>query len=190
MTEYVDDRECPAGLLADAAAVIEEDDDRGLAEVDRLLREYPLDPRLHFLRGSLLAAMQLYEEGHAAMLKSVEIAPHFAIARFQLGFLELTSGDGAAAEATWQPLDELAPEDPLRLFSVGLRHLIRDEFGKAIDFLREGMAHNRDNPALNNDMRMIIDEARTKIDTSGAEAEPMSLTQLALKQSAAKSTKH
>jgi hypothetical protein len=39
----------------------------GLQSLDALIGDYPRDPRLHFLRGSLLAARQNYGEAREAM---------------------------------------------------------------------------------------------------------------------------
>ena len=82
---------------------------RGLAATDAALADYPADPRLLFLRGSLLAGLQRYDEARAAIAGAVELAPEFAIARFQLGFLQLTSGAAREAETTWAPLRRLRP---------------------------------------------------------------------------------
>jgi hypothetical protein len=37
--------------------------------------------------------------------------------------------------------------------------LIRDEFAESIEQLREGIALNNENPALNRDMQLLIDQA-------------------------------
>ena len=187
----VDDRdECPADLLTGAMTLLGASDAKGLQRLEELIKDFPMDARLHFLRGSLLAGQQRYGEAHRSMAEAVAIAPAYAIARFQLGFLELTSGDAAAAISTWGPLGQLPDGDPLRLFSLGLQHLIRDEFETAIGLLERGIAANTENPALNGDMRLIIDktdEARVQGPTAD---EPTSSAHMLLQQYAAKSTKH
>lgn len=131
-------------------------DELSLAE--RLIEAYPEDARLHFLRGSMLAGSGRPIEAHAALSRAVALAPDFALARFQLGFFELTSGEAARALATWEPLDSLPGDHYLAHFVRGLRHLIQDHFGEAIRELTEGIAVNEENPPLNNDMRLIIEE--------------------------------
>src|SRR5260221_244134 len=111
------DRECPAERLSEVAAIVAGDDVKGLDRLDGLIGEFPRDARLHFLRGSVLAGLRRYEEARVAMQRAVEIAPHYALARFQLGFLEVTSGDAAAAEATWRPLDAPPGDSPPRPFT-------------------------------------------------------------------------
>ena len=137
---------------------IQTDDGSDLAQVDRLLQDYPDDPRLHFLRGSILAGIGRHIEAMPALRRAVELAPDFAIARFQLGFFQLTSGEAGNALGTWGPLALLPEEHYLRIFVTGLTHLIRDEFREADARLREGIAVNQENLPLNRDMQLIIDQ--------------------------------
>ena len=152
---------CPADLLAETVAELDGAGEQGVAKVDRLLLLYPRDARLHFLRGSLLAGLAAYPQAREAMAVATTLAPDYALARFQLGFLELTSGDAAKALQTWAPLRDLEPEQPLRLFVEGLTHLVADEFRAAIASLNDGIARNPDLPPLNADMRLIIARVET-----------------------------
>jgi len=183
------DIECPADRLSQALQIAGADDEKGLTAVQTLIGEYPNDGRLYFLRGSLLAGLQRYDEARTAMAKAVEVAPGFALARFQYGLLELTSGNAAAARDIWMPLQTLPSDHYLRLFTVGLNHLIMDEFEAAIARLEEGIANNTETPPLNRDMQMIIDESRSKLDQQPAEPEVTSAAQLLLNQFG-KNTKH
>jgi tetratricopeptide (TPR) repeat protein len=137
---------------------------------DGLIARNPEDPRLHFLRGSILASIGRPIEALPALQKAVEIAPDFVIARFQLGFFQLTSGEAANALSTWGPLALLPEGHYLRSFVAGLTHLIRDEFEAAIRQLREGIAVNEENPPLNRDMQLIIDQSAALL--AQAEAAP------------------
>jgi tetratricopeptide (TPR) repeat protein len=185
------DEFCPDGLLAEAIALAGNDDAAGRARVAALLGEYPADPRLHFLYGSLLAGEGRYEEARLSMRRSVELAPDYEIARFQLGLLELSSGDAAAADLSLEPLAAGDSEAALPLFARGLRHLARDELAAAADLLRRGIACNTDHPLVSRDMELII----ARIEEGGAPAEeesgePVSAAHLLLQEYAAKSTKH
>src|SRR3954470_21434795 len=104
---------CPGDVLDALVAQLSQDDDGGLATLAEMLVSWPLDPRLHFLQGSVLAGLQRYEEGRRAMARAVEIAPDYALARFQLGFLDLTSGRALDAVAVWTPLANLPEDEPL-----------------------------------------------------------------------------
>lgn len=181
---------CPDEALAQLIELAGSDEVAAIARIATLIETHPSDPRLHFLDGSLLAAQARYGEAREAMARSIEIAPDYAIARFQLGLLELSSGDAEAADATLQPLAEAASEDGLVLFARGLRHLARDELAVAAELLRQGMALNQDHPMVNRDMALIL----TRIAEGGpGPVEPdeeVSAAQMLLREHAAKSTKH
>jgi len=180
--------ECPEDLLSEVMATAQASDEDGLAATDQALRTHAGDARLHFLRGSLLAGLKRYDEARQAMGRAVQIAPTFAVARFQLGLLELTSGQAEAAEATWGPLQDLPEHHYLRLFAAGLGRLIRDDFPGTIALLMEGIENNDENLPLNRDMQMMIAEAQKKLDEAAGE-EPSSAAQLLL-QRFGKDTRH
>ena len=161
---------CPDAELEDLMQAMQSDQDDELQRADSLLASYPQDPRLHFLRGSILASIGRPLEALPALKNAVELAPDFAIARFQLGFFQLTSGEAADALSTWGPLALLPETHYLRLFVGGLTHLIRDEFDAAIEQLREGIASNEENPPLNRDMQLIIDQVRKLVSNQAAPA--------------------
>ena len=168
--------------IADLMAKLERSDDA--APVEALLAEFPEDPRLHFMRGSLLVKGQNPTEAHRSMKRAVELAPGFAIARYQLGFFELTSGDAESALATWGPLLASAEDDYLRVFVEGMVHLIRDEFDPAIAKFEQGLALNKDNEPLNNDIRLLMKEVRELAhrQSSGDDGDALSATSLMLGQ--------
>lgn len=126
----------------------------------KALNDYPDDPRLVFMMGSVLAGSGDLVNAHVYLSRAVELAPEFAIARFQLGFFELTSGESNQALKTWARLDMLPEEHYLKLFSSGLRHLIRDEFVECVALLERGIASNEENLPLNHDMQLIIERCR------------------------------
>lgn len=181
---------CPDDMLEQALALAEDDEPAALARIAALLEAHPADPRLHFLGGSLLAGQTRYDEARVAMGRSIQIAPEYAIARFQLGLLELSSGDGAAAELTLQPLAEIESDDALVLFARGLRHLARDDLAVAADLLRQGMARNREHPLISRDMELIVARIEEGAKSGDEPVEEMSAAQMLLRQHAAKSTKH
>lgn len=148
--------------------------------IDQLLENFPDDPRLHFLRGSNLVGQGRLIEAHRALSQAVTLAPDFAIARFQLGFFQLTSGEPENALDTWGRLDRLPDGHYLRAFVDGLRCLIRDDFSGAITHLRAGIPVNQENPPLNHDMQLIIDQCTPLL--SGEADSAASETSLILRQ--------
>lgn len=149
---------CPDAPLNAVVAQLQGDDEGGLAAIGGLLKSWPLDPRLHFLQGSVLAGLQRYDEGRRAMARAVEIAPDFVLARFQLGFLDLTSGRALDAMAVWAPLSALPEDEALRVLSEGLANMAIDNFSEARRLLERGMALNTANPLINADMQLILDD--------------------------------
>lgn len=189
MTQNSNTQECPTEDLMAAIDILQRDDEAGLKRLDELLALHDGDARLHFLKGSLLAGMRRYDEAHVFMRAAVDRAPGYAIARFQLGFLQMTSGDYPSAQVTWAPLLDLSPQDPLRLFVMGLDLLAQDAVPQGIELLTQGIARNTDNPPLNNDMQLIIDKTLEQTAAPPADDEPTSATHLLLQRYAAK-TKH
>jgi tetratricopeptide (TPR) repeat protein len=125
--------------------------------LDMAAREHPADPRPLLLLAAEFVHAQQRDQAEAAYLVALQRAPGFAIARFQLGLLLLTSGRPAAAFATWAPLEQLDEKEPLRLFKRGLEAMAQDQFERARQLLVEGMALNEVNPALNRDMQKVLD---------------------------------
>ncbi len=164
-------------------ASAETDSVRGIEEIDASLGEYPNDPRLHFLKGSLLIGLRRFVEAHAAMSQALKIAPGFEIARFQLGFFELTSGEADAALATWAQLKALPAGHWMLHFVEGLEHLIADRFEECIAALRAGLIDNTENLPLNNDMQLIIGKCEDLLATAApqpSEFDAVSATSLLL----------
>lgn len=175
---------CGDAELQELMAAIESSEVDEIARIDRALARFPEDPRLHFLRGSVLAGIGRPIEALAALKSAVALAPDFAIARFQLGFFQLTSGEAADALGTWGPLALLPDGHYLRLFVAGLTHLIRDEFAQTVSTLRAGIAANEENPPLNRDMQLIIERVEQIMEapSDGASDQAMSATSLLLDQ--------
>jgi tetratricopeptide (TPR) repeat protein len=131
------------------------------ASARRLLEEagrtHPADPRPLLLLAAELVHDKELDRAEAAYTAALQCAPDFAIARFQLGLLQLTSGRPAVAQATWAPLELLEDGHPLRLFKTGLELLAQDRFAEARGFLERGIAANHENPPLNRDMQMVLE---------------------------------
>ena len=181
----------PDEELREAVAAIEADADGAETALDRLIARYPEDPRLYFMKGSILAGSGRSIEAHRALARAVELAPDYSLARYQLGFFELTSGEPQKALGTWGPLLAESEGSYLRKFVEGMTHLIRDEFALAIAMFEEGVALNIDNEPMNNDIRLLIAECG-KLQRSSAvrasEDSELSATSLMLDQLGGKRT--
>lgn len=151
---------CDDTKMAKLVEALGGDDTDDLISVEAVLVDFPQDARLHFMRGSVLAGQQQHVLAHEAMSKAIELAPDFHIARYQLGFFELTSGEADQALSTLAPLLRLPTDNYLRNFVEGLTHLIRDEFEDAIRCMQDGMTKNLENEPMNNDIRLLITECK------------------------------
>jgi tetratricopeptide (TPR) repeat protein len=182
-------KQCDDQTFDELVAALEAGDKDEIERTDQLLAEYPEDGRLHFLRGSMLVGIGRPIEALPALRKAVELAPDLAIARFQLGFFLLTSGDAAEALSVWGPLALLPDDHYLRLFVGGLTYLIRDEFAEASATLRQGIEANLENAPLNRDMALII-ERIGRIDSALPRPDDVSAASLLLGQHAPGGTTH
>jgi tetratricopeptide (TPR) repeat protein len=165
-------------------------DKQRIGQLDKLLKTYSTDSRLWFLKGSLLAGQGEYAPARAAMRKALDLSPHFSIARFQLGLLQLTSGEPIAAQETWGPLHGLPKTHFLRLFVEGMGHLIRDEFADAVMSIEKGIGNNSENLPLNHDMQLVVDAIRKMMGGDRPTDRGQSSVDMILQQAALKTRLH
>ena len=116
---------------------------------------------VRYLLGAELASAGRYESAIEELTHAVGLDQSLHTAKLQLGLLHLTCAHRAEALAAWRPLDELPRSEPLRMFARGLKALANDDFRSCIALLERGMHLNTANPALNHDMALIIDRARS-----------------------------
>jgi hypothetical protein len=161
---------CADERLQEIVTLAEADAATAIERINAMLVDHPQDPRLHFLKGSLLIEGGQLFDAHAALFRAVEIAPDFTIARFQLGLFELTSGEADRAVQTWAPLKALSDTHFLRAFVTGLEHLIADRFAACIEALQTGIAANSENLPLNRDMELIIAQCEHVVSCAPAAA--------------------
>jgi len=180
----------PAERLEPMLGLMEHDQEGALSGLGALVQQYPDDPRLHFMVGSVLAGLERYSEARAAMQKAVDMAPEYHLARFQLGFLALTSGDAAGAQSAWRPLEDLPREDPLNLFVRGLTAMSTDRFDEALDLLDAGIARNTIIEPLNRNMAILCQEMRKRLKTPETGGGVDSGAHFLLRQYGFKDTRH
>jgi tetratricopeptide (TPR) repeat protein len=190
MTSRTTNELCPQDRLNAVIAFFSSDMNAAQRELDDSLRAYPGDARLHFLKGSLLAEKQDYAAAQIAMRRAIDLAPTYTLARYQLGFLLLTCGEPIAAEETWGPLHMLPEEHFVRFFVDGLTALIQDRFEDTVRLLEEGMARNREFPAMNRDVQLIVGEIRKRFEPGAKGGNLSSSVDLLLQQAAIKANRH
>ncbi len=118
------------------------------------------DPK-HVFATYLLAAehaqLGMMDRAEEGFRKTVQMAPDFPIARFQLGQMCLVQGNAAGAKAILAPLTELPATMALSNYAKGLIAAADENPGDAIRHLQDGLACAQDIPALAGDMRGVID---------------------------------
>lgn len=138
----------------------------------RALEAFPTSARARYLLGAEHAQIGLYDRALEEMSEAVKLDPSLTVAHFQLGLLHLTAGRVREAETAWLPLERLPADDPLRLFKAGMLNLARNELTACVENLRAGIARNRLNEPLNDDMRRLLaDVEKLQVGSGSARAD-------------------
>lgn len=155
------DAELDAAELTHLAirAMQRDKDADALRLLQRAAERDPTDGRPHHLLGAIFAAQGEVQKAIEAMTQALAVDPQLSVARFQLGLLQLTSGNVSEARSVWQPLDDLVERDPLRLFKTGMLHLVSDEFEDCVALLEQGIALC-ESPSINKDMQRVVEKVR------------------------------
>jgi tetratricopeptide (TPR) repeat protein len=118
------------------------------------------DPR-HVFGTYLLAAehaqLGMMDRAEEGFLRTVELAPEFPMARFQLGQMFLVKGNATAAVETLAPLAQLPPGQALSNYAKGLMAAANEDVSDAIRHLQDGLSCPQEIPALASDMRRVLD---------------------------------
>ena len=115
----------------------------------------PGNPLAHYLLAAQHAQTGLLERAEQGFRRAVELAPEFAMARFQLGQLLLMKGDGVAAA---QEFRLVRSDDPaVACYAEGLCALAQERLAEALASLRRGLVLPQMIPALAQDMRQLAD---------------------------------
>jgi tetratricopeptide (TPR) repeat protein len=122
----------------------------------RCLRLEPENAKATYLLGALYAQIGLYDRAKTTLVRAIALNPAEHTASFQLGLLHLTSNELPEAHAVWARLDDLPSEHFLNSFRKGLLALLEDNFVTSAALLEKGIAANKLNEALNNDMRALL----------------------------------
>jgi tetratricopeptide (TPR) repeat protein len=146
--------------------------DRALDMYAQASEEEPSSGIPHFMMASELATLGEFDRAEEAFVNAVRLAPDFAIARYQLGLLQFSSGRAAQALATWQPLLDLPGNEPvaraLACFVLGYTALAQDDFGFALSHFQTGLTYDTGNQALSDDVGKVIERVQELISNASA----------------------
>ena len=159
--------DCPSEQIADMLELAGRAPEIALNEIEGVMCRVPngrpvtISPRVAACR------REKYETAKLALYEALRIAPDYELARFQLGFLNITSGETAEAKDVWVGLSTLVDGHPLRLFARGLTALANDDFEVAKSCLAQGISCNLEVPFLNRDMQVILEQITKSQSASG-----------------------
>jgi tetratricopeptide (TPR) repeat protein len=142
----------------------------------RCLQIEPDSGKATYLLGALYAQIGLYDRAKTTLARAVVLSPDEHTASFQLGLLHLTSNELPEAHAAWARLDALPSEHFLNCFRQGLLALIADNFVTSTAMLEKGIAANKLNEALNNDMRNLLASVQSVAEAPAAHEASASTT--------------
>ncbi|MFC4312679.1 hypothetical protein ACFPN2_26580 [Steroidobacter flavus] len=144
-------------------------------KIDELRRAAVADPRngeIRYLLGAELAQQRRYDEAVLELSAAVALNPLLHTARLQLGLLHLTMAQPQHASAVLAPLESLEDDAALKHFKRGLDALAVDDLQASVESLERGIELNRDNAALNTDMRMLATRIKETIASNNDQSGP------------------
>jgi Flp pilus assembly protein TadD len=103
------------------------------------------------------AQLGMVDRAEEGFRRTVNLAPDFAMARFQLGQLLMVKGDNAGAAETFAPIAQSTGSDALPAFARALAAVANDDMQEAIRQLQDGLARPQEVPALTGDMQRMLD---------------------------------
>ncbi|WP_250516353.1 tetratricopeptide repeat protein [Caballeronia sp. INDeC2] len=159
--EYVDQ-----DTLETVTGALSSSEVTSLTALDELIAVYPGDPRLHFLRGAVLASLARYDEAQYDLQRCITIDPLIYVSWFMLGFIQLLHGQLEEARRYWAKLSELPSDDTLRSLAHGLDLLVEDQFERARTELNATLDSNVRYPELNSFIKNLLTSVETRNDTS------------------------
>lgn len=149
-----------SSTLIDAALAASQrgDSARALALLDQASQIHPSSGIPHFLMAAEFASLGQVEQAELSFSNAVLLEPGMAIARYQLGLLQYSSGRPAAALVTWQPLLDQGEASPFPHWARGFGALAQDQFEVARKHFETGVQLNKVNPPMSSDILKILAE--------------------------------
>ena len=138
-------------------AVNQDRNGEAVSMLKTLLERDPTHVFATYLLAAEHAQLGLMDRAEEGFRKTVQMAPDFSIARFQLGQLCLVKGDPVAAKSMLAPLTNLPEGDALLGYAKGLIAAADEDAGEAIHQLQAGLVCPQEIPALAMDMRKVLE---------------------------------
>lgn len=133
--------------------------------------QHPNDARPLLLLAAEFMHIGKLDKAEATYTIALGRAPDFAIARFQLGLLQFSSGRSSMAIVTWSRLDALADDHYLKLFKTGFLTMGAGNYDEALKLFQTGIKANSENPPLNHDIQKVIQKLQNDHALNALESE-------------------
>jgi tetratricopeptide (TPR) repeat protein len=146
------------------------DTQKSIGLIKSAIDQSPEDARMWYMLGTQYAKIGIYDKAVANMENALKRDENYGIARFHLGLLYLMSHHQEDAETVWQSLDKLGELHYLSLFKQGLLKIVDDHLQEGIELIRSGIAANRLNESLNQDMETVIEHASLSMHKEASQA--------------------
>ena len=119
-----------AGQAAALLATSKYDD--AFAILQKLLKEHPGTPFLHYAYGAALASLSQYDEAEAQLKEEIKISPDSALPYIRMAFIDLKTHRANDALADAQRAVQLAPQSPEAHYVLGRAMLGTGDTAQAI----------------------------------------------------------
>ena len=121
LPEQVDVSQRPMFVSAGQAATLLANSkyDEAFVMLQKLLKDYPNTPFIHYAYGAALASLSQYDEAEAQLREEIRISPESALPYIRIAFIDLKTHRAADALAAAQRAVQLAPHSPEAHYVLG-----------------------------------------------------------------------
>jgi tetratricopeptide (TPR) repeat protein len=148
-------------------------------EYDRLARDFPQAPGVHYARGRFLMSFRAEEEALEAFRREIEVSPNHALAHLQAAYIKLRFRDPEGARPFAEQAVALNPRMPLSHYLLGRILYDLGENPRAIEELEVARHLAPDEPRLYFALARAYDRAGRKSDGQRARETFVRLNKLA-----------
>ena len=128
--------------------------------LQKLLKDYPNTPYLHYAYGSALASLSQYDEAEAQLHEEIRLSPDSALPYIRLAFIELKTQLPGDALTAAQRAVQLAPQSPEAHYILGRAQLGSGETAQAIRELETANAMMPNSPEIHFHLARAYSKAR------------------------------
>ncbi|MGA9567439.1 MAG: tetratricopeptide repeat protein [Candidatus Korobacteraceae bacterium] len=138
LPEQVEPAQQPMYLAAGQAASLLANSkyDDAFVVLQKLLKDYPNVPFIHYAYGAALASLSQYDEAETQLREEIRISPASALPYIRIAFIDLKTHRSADALAAAQRATQLAPQSPEAHYVLGRALLGTGETEQAIKELQ------------------------------------------------------